>query len=268
MIVDQKIGIAARVNKTTSLEDRYTKQQVDFSLMTENYYIADPYRDIHIVVQQNDRWDNVVMNVQPRMVLPNKLDYSLNEKIVFEGGNEFRYFDMKTVKYTTDRMATIDYLPETYFVYLLADQNNISRPYYTEYDINGKRIIGSNQAIYDIYTESEYAWVHFTLKHPTPLANGNVYIMGGLSDWRFSDENKMYYMYERHTYETDLYLKQGYYNYCYAFLEDGRNTAEVMYFEGSHWETENEYTVYVYHREQGLYYDQLIGVSTISSKPK
>jgi hypothetical protein len=265
MVYDPKITVAAKVNKTSNLNDRYTKQQVDFSLITENYSIHDPYRDLHLVVRQNDRWDNVVTNIEPRRVLPNQLDYSLNEKIVFEGGNEFRYVDLKTVKYTTDKMATIDYLPDTYVVYLLADRNNMTREYYSESDINGKRIIESNQAIYNSSYEAEYAWVHFTLLQPKPLTSGNVYIMGELSGWQFSEENKMVYISNNRTYEVDLYLKQGYYNYCYAFLEDNKQVAEVLYFEGSHWETENLYTVFVYHREQGLFYDQLIGFTTISS---
>lgn len=264
-VYDPLVVVEGKVNKTTNLNDRYTSQQVDFKVITSNYSIHDPYRDLQVIVQQNDRWDNIVTNVQPRMVLPGQLDYSLNEKIVFEGGNEFRYFDLKTIKYTTDRMATIDYLPDNYVVYLLADRNNMTRPYYSESDINGKRIIESNEAMYSSSYESEYAWVHFTLLQPKPLTNGNVYIMGELTGWQFSEQNKMVYILGNHTYEADLYLKQGYYNYSYAYLEDNQTVAQVMYFEGSHWETENLYSIYIYHREQGLFYDQLIGYTLISS---
>ena len=35
--------------------------------------------------------------------------------------------------------------------------------------------------------------------------------------------------------------------------------------EGSHWDTENDYAIFVYHREEGTYYDQLISVQYLNS---
>jgi len=75
----------------------------------------------------------------------------------------------------------------------------------------------------------------------------------------------MTFNYFNKTYECELYLKQGYYNYMYVFLPDGRPAAETDQIEGNHWETENEYTVYVYHKQMGTYYDQLICVEKFSS---
>jgi len=36
--------------------------------------------------------------------------------------------------------------------------------------------------------------------------------------------------------------------------------------EGNHWETENDYSIYVYHRQRGTYYDQLIGIRRLNSR--
>jgi hypothetical protein len=264
MVVEQLVGIRAEVTKTTDLDMRYTGQQVEFKIIPNNYRIHDPYRDIHVVIRQNERWDNAVMNIRPRMVLGNEIDYSLIRELAFEAGNEFRYFDMKTVRYKTDQVQILNATPEAFEVYLYPDRVNSKRSYLTEDDINGRRLIASNQAR-DWFTESEYAWVNFVIPYSQPFLNGNVYVMGELSNWQFSNENRMEYDFDLKAYTATLYLKQGYYNYCYGFLEDGSTTAYVAPFEGSHWETENEYSIFVYHRDPGLFFDRLIAVAQVNS---
>ena len=75
----------------------------------------------------------------------------------------------------------------------------------------------------------------------------------------------MSYNYHKKAYEKKLYLKQGYYNYLYAFLEDGSEKADIRLLENSFYETVNDYTIYVYYNRPGTLYDQLIGMKTFSS---
>jgi hypothetical protein len=264
MVLDNKAIITGKVSKTTSLENRYTAQQVEFKVNAENLYVHNLYNDIQVVVRQNDRWDNVVQNISPRMVIGSTLEYTVMPEITFEAGNEFRYFDMKTVRYTTDRMQKLNRTNEAYEVYLYPDRARNTRDYISEEDINGKRLILSNQTEYD-YTRAEYVWVSFLLPWSKPFMTGNVYVFGELSNWQYTKQNRMTYDFDLRAYVATLYLKQGYYNYCYALLEDGTDVGTVAPIEGSHWETENEYTVYVYQREPGTFYDQLVGVAYFNS---
>jgi hypothetical protein len=78
----------------------------------------------------------------------------------------------------------------------------------------------------------------------------------------------MEYDYEDNYYYASLWLKQGYYNYAYVFLEDGQDAGDITLIEGNHWETNNEYIILVYFREPGTYYDQLIGVEYVSAHIK
>lgn len=264
MVMEQQVIITGQISKTTDLDLRYTSQQVDFKVNAENLYVHNLYTDIMVVVRQNQRWDNIVQNIKPRMVIGSELDYSVMPEITFEAGNEFRYFDMKTVRYTTDRMQKLNLTGEAYEVYLYPDRPRNTRGYVSEEDINGKRLIASNQTEYD-YSRGEYVWVSFLLPWAKPFMNGNVYVFGELSNWQFSKENRMTYDFDLRAYAATLYLKQGYYNYCYSFLEDGSEEATVAPIEGSYWQTENEYTIYVYHREPGLFYDKLVGVAYLNS---
>ena len=56
-----------------------------------------------------------------------------------------------------------------------------------------------------------------------------------------------------------LLLKQGWYNYEYVVIPSGA-AAEGFPFEGSHWETENDYLVLTYFRDPSARYDRLTGI--------
>ena len=70
----------------------------------------------------------------------------------------------------------------------------------------------------------------------------------------------MEYNEERGEYEAAILLKQGYYGY--QFRQEDGSTARTM---GDFYETENEYIVLVYYREQGSRYDRLVGYSRVHS---
>ena len=73
------------------------------------------------------------------------------------------------------------------------------------------------------------------------------------------------YDYENNIYSTSMFLKQGYYNYAYVFLEDDYDAGDMTLIEGNHWDTNNEYIVLVYYREPGSYIDQMIGIEYITA---
>jgi len=267
MITDQKVTINGEVVPPVKIEYRNYRQQLEFEIQTGKYYIQNPYRDLKVMVLQNWRWDNAVYNVQPRMVVGNRLDYNFIEDLVFDGGNEFRAFDIKSMRYQSERIALFDYDYLGSHVYLHIDERRTFKQFVREDDLNGKFYLEKEGAEYpDI--ESDYTYVHFTLPYTHPLVTGNLYIFGGLTEWNFTDEAMLKYDYENNIYETSLYLKQGYYNYAYVFLEDGTEAGDITLIEGNHWDTNNEYIILAYYREPGTYYDQLIGIEYVSAHIK
>ena len=99
MIVDQQVAIEGRVKQATVIEDRNYKQEVDFEVLAQNYTIVNPYRDMKVIIQQNGRWDNAVTDLKPKMVINGKLDFNYDAENVFDGGNEFRALNLKSLKY-------------------------------------------------------------------------------------------------------------------------------------------------------------------------
>jgi Domain of unknown function (DUF5103) len=265
MIFKNKIKIQSRVKPATIVSDRNYKQEIDFTINRAGYNINNPYGDLQIVITQNNRWDNARKNLKPLFVRDDELVYDYDDINVFNGGNEFRNFDTKSVRYITERVYKIR--KDTtggYRVELLNDENRAFKRYVTVRDINGKFLI-KNQDSQNSDNEADYCNVCFFIPYENPMNNGNLYVFGGFNAWQMNQENKMKYNYERLGYECNIYVKQGYYNYEYVFLPDKATEADETLTEGNHQETENDYTIYVYHRAMGTFYDQLIGVKKLNS---
>jgi hypothetical protein len=98
-----------------------------------------------------------------------------------------------------------------------------------------------------------------------PVEDGSIYVFGALTNWQYSNEYKMHYNKNLSQYEITLYLKQGYYNYEYVYLKDNETYCDESYIEGTHYETENEYAIYVYYKPIDSNYDHLVGMKRFRS---
>jgi hypothetical protein len=267
MVIEPLVDIQASAHQAVDLDLRSTGQEVDFTLSAANLRLTNPYTEIKVVITQNDRRDNAIRDLKPRMVRGSELDYTYDKENTFEGGNEFRWFDIKSVHYQSDRIARTSDKGVTYDTWLSGDSRRTFEQYLFEEDMNGKRYIKTDDGT-DSDTEAEYVNVHFFLSYSPVLIHGNVYVMGELTGWQLDGRSQMRYNFRDKGYELTLLLKQGYYNYCYAFLPDGKSKAETGFIEGSHFETENDYTIYVYHRAPGTLYDKLVGLKQLNSRGK
>ncbi len=267
MVADTKVNINANVRQATNLDDKNYKQEIIFTLQHGAYNILNPYANLKVVIQKNSRWDNVITTLKPSLVRNNEIVYDYEYGNVFQGDNEFRNFDIKSLKYISEHLQNIVKRNNQYYVFLKPDERRSYKRYFFESDINGKFTV-KNEEVRNSDTEAEYCHVHFSLLYPAPLVHGQLYIFGALTDWSFNDNSKMIYNYNTKTYERELYLKQGYYNYNYALVENGSDVADESYIEGTHSQTENDYTLYIYYKEPNENYDRLIGVKFINSLKK
>ncbi len=266
LVYDNKITIATTFRQPIGGEDQYNKQHIDFSIYNSGYDITNPYADLKVVITQNNRWDNAVTNIKPTFMGNNTLTYSLDDASTFNGGNEFRYFDIRSLRFLTERVKE-NYKDENLknHTVLYPEESRATKAYTFYNDINGSFLIKNTNAIGNPDLESDYVYVEFFLPYINPEPSGNFYIMGKLTDWRMNKLSKLSYNPKRFGYEAKLYLKQGYYNYIYVLSNDNNKSGDETIVEGSHWDTENNYNFFVYHRKIGTYYDQLIGYKKLNS---
>jgi len=268
MVVNNKVEIKPTVKEATNVTERFARQEVDFTVNHQNTPILNPYDNIKVVLMQNYRWDNAITGLVPRYINGTLLDYNYEEENVFDGSNEFRNFDIKSLISQTINIKRIQYneKDKLLHVYINDDENRSFKRYLSMPDLNGNYLIKKDESLTDSDIEAIYVKVHFSLKQYPALKEGNVYIFGKLTDWKFKEEFKMKYDTLNNVYEQEVLLKQGYYNYMYCVVKDGaKNKGDLTYYEGTYFETENDYTILVYYRNPVLYYDELIGIKIFNS---
>jgi hypothetical protein len=262
IITEDAAKIDINAHRPQMTKNNNTHQQVDFNVNFGSLKINDPYRDIYASVLQNGRWDNAKNNLSPDIYGSNELKYSsLSEKNIFPGGNEYRYFDIKSIRYQSEYVRRIDFAYPNYNVFLQPSESRLYKPYFYWKDFNGKYIIafqeGQNPEI-----DADYVYVYFTLSADQEISDAKVYVSGALNNWQFDKNNLMTYNPASKQYECTMLLKQGWYNYEYVVVP-GKKKNEVPsdFFEGSHYETENDYIVIIYYRNPRERYDRVIGTA-------
>lgn len=230
--------------------------------------VFSPNENIKITLLQNQRWDNAKTNIQPTFIRGNSLEYNDERQLVFEAGNEYRWADLRSFRFESDKILRKDVTKNPIDVFMKPEGSRLRERYLLWKDLNGWYDVSTTEMA-NPWWQTDYANVHFTYvpQGNQPFAGKSVYIMGEFTNNNISEENKMEYNAEKGIYEKTLLLKQGYYSYCYATKDNKPNTnCSFSYTEGNYWETENVYTLFVYYRAFGARYDELIGTIAVNSK--
>jgi hypothetical protein len=214
-------------------------------------------------VVKNNHWKNSITDLKPLFIKDNELIYNYEDKNLFPGGNEYRSFDIKSLKYQSANIQSMEPKYDTWHVRLKPDKPRNKTSYLSAQDLNGNYLIQNQEG-----SDAEYVQVYLTFPMETPLTEGDIYVNGAFSDFNCYDDYKMTYNPDRYAYELKMLVKQGYYNYEYVYVAKNSTDVDEGYFEGNSYETENNYVVYVYYRPFGSRYDQLIGVSIANSLRK
>ena len=256
---DEQAGVTGSVHRSSVVADRFTHQEVDFVVSSGPYIVRNPAMNLHAAIQQNGRWDNAILGLTYRSGFPGEYSFDYDDgRNTFPGGAEFRTFDTRTLRTNGDRIISITFDHRQNHAYVLEDEARPFGAYESRNTLNG----GSYYHNIDMQNpfSEDYVYTHFTLKSPFPFDQGDVYVFGQLTDWNILPEAKLHYNEQYKFWETDFPLKQGLHNYQYVHVPYGTHAIDPSYIEGNHYETHNDYTVYIYFREDGGTYDRLIGV--------
>ncbi|MBX2980245.1 MAG: DUF5103 domain-containing protein [Flavobacteriales bacterium] len=266
MVYEQRARIDARIQATRQVDLRDQAQQVDLSVQHGELPVQDPFAEIHIAMLQNMRWDELRTGFKPRFVRGTDLIYDFPEQGLFMGGNEYRNFDLKDLRFTTQRVARIEHGvgQGVYQAHLTAEPKRNIRVYFDQPDINGRFFV-RNDFFDGDPLGADYVNVHFTLPMPGPLADP-VYVYGAFSDWQCRKEYRMEWNAERKAYTLAALLKQGFYDFAYVTVPYGSTKPDLGAIDGDHFQTENDYLVLVYFSDRQQRCDRLVGVRFLNSR--
>lgn len=259
MVYEDLFSVGASIVPPSQTSDRRTDQQIDVVVNYSKVEVVNPASQIKVLIRQNQRWDNSKLITEPTFLneISNVIRYqNFDGSNSFKAGNEFRFIDLRFIRATGANIAWVTVEPDVIYAETKVDVPRKGEVYSQYLDLNGQYIVftndrpGGNPEV-----ESEY--ILTTFRFFAPEDSRSIYLLGTLTDWGKKPEAKMTWNSDMKVYETTLLLKQGWYDYQFA-RSDGQQF-DSMEFEGSFFETENEYEILVYFRALGSRYDQLVG---------
>ena len=211
-VVEKRVNITSDIRIATLARYRDYKQELDFTIDHGSYPIQDVYQDVTVMISQNRRWDNSINTLKPLIIRSTELIYNFEDKNLFDGDNEYRFFETRNLRYQSMNIDGIQIMAGKTHVYILPEEPRSFKRYLFWPDINGKRQINRENSPLS-NREADYMITHFNLKKEKPVPGGDIYVFGELSDWECKPDFKMNYVEVNGAYELSTTLKQGYYNY-------------------------------------------------------
>ena len=252
------VGISASRSRNTKNMDK--EQTVQFLVNHSRLQINNPSQEIHVAILQNENWKTAITKIQPQFYKPNQLVYNYIKKTNFWGGNEYLFFDNKNIRNASVSIARSE-RKEIVHNYLYPYINRGLKSYSYNPDINGQFVIRNIEAT-NPKTEADYAMMYFSLKTGKEIENKEVYVYGAFNNFNLTEENKMNFDPLTNQYNVNFLLKQGFYNYTFV-TKSAENLISESEIRGNFSQTENMYTVIVYHKAFGSLFDRVIGVGSI-----
>ncbi|MBP5516100.1 MAG: DUF5103 domain-containing protein [Bacteroidales bacterium] len=250
--ISKPSGAYGNINRDQEISIGITPRDGSFLPSQAEYY--------RIIVQQNRRED--LKRTMPFSGFSgNTMMYRWHAENVFPGGNSFRYFDLSNMWAAMYHVQRIEQWGGENFAFLQPEEDRSDKVYTQYSSLNGGMKINIRERR-EPQIEADYVWVNFSFPMERPFLNGNIYILGDITQWRLDDDSRMEWNAKYKAYTKRMLLKQGYYSYQLVFLPTGETEGLTATLEGDHFAMPNNYTVYVYLRQPGSRYDRLVGYGT------
>jgi hypothetical protein len=268
LVVQNAVAISAQILPPLNPQYSATHQKLQFTINSKSLSISSPFQQIHVVILQNNRWDNAIYMGNPSFYSGTRFEYNSDDIPVFPGGNQWRWIDLQSFRFQSDRIAKVDYQKNGDVLYAKPDRDRSGQPYYYVTDNNGAYYIQTTDLI-DPNWQGDYGRVRFTFVPPdnTPFEGKDLYLLGEFTGYKINEAARMSFNRTSGAYEGSALIKMGIYNYGYVTV-DSHDPASVPSFEfteGNHFETENNYDILVYYRTLGGRTDQLVGIYSLNT---
>jgi len=267
LVLDNKFPVAAQVQQPFGQQYFRTHHRLLVQVSTRGFELRYPQQQVRLFVLQNFRWDNALTNVQPTFLKQDLLEFVNENEMLFPAMKEWRWANLRSFRLLGDRISRQQNTDSNYVLIAREEAPRAGSSYFYFRDANGMYNFETTERINPLW-ESDFARVKFSFAPPggVPYRGKELYLFGEMTGYGKNRDAKLEFNEEKRTYETELILKQGYYDYCFALKIPGSERFETDQTEGNAWETENRYMVLVYYRELGGRYDQLLGFTMINSQ--
>lgn len=263
MIQENLANVGVAIKRSRDVRQVERMQSVDIVINSGSLQFNNPLQTVKTLIIQNNNLNTAIKNVPPQYTIGNDLIYKYTNETLFDGGNEYFYFENRDIRGANAAIQFIE-LHELYSNYLFTNVPRFNQPYTYNPDINGNFLITAIDADKPSI-EADYAWMHFSLLLDELPPNQSVHVYGNFNNYAIENTTKMTFNSKKGIYEVPIILKQGFYNFKYVIVNNETGTLNESAISGSYWQTENDYKVVVYYRDLGARYDRIIGIGQGSS---
>lgn len=264
IIYEDIANVRLQIKRGRNISTIESKQNLDFSITSKSLTFQNPLQNVKVLLLQNRQFNTGIKNIAPQYTIGNELVYRYDTETQFWGGNEFRFFDNKEIRNAANNVSKISSNGAIYNSFLFTDEARANFPYSFTLDANGNFVVRNLNATNN-KIEADYAWVYFSLSAPSFRLDKDIYVNGMFNNYALTPENKMEYNEKKNVYEKALLIKQGFTNYQYVVADAKGNLDPENSIDGNFFQTENEYEVIVYYRENTQRYDRVIGFVALNS---
>ena len=264
LVLDNKVSFGVNFAAPFNGSNANMYQKMPFTLNYNNLNVSDINQQLKVKVIPNNCFTES-KDVTPTFIRQKSIEYSNEADILFAGGNEWRYVDLRSFRLQSDRIQNVNATVTPSIVTLKTDADRSTKPFVYFNDLNGAQVIELLEPLSPFW-QGEYAQVNFSYMPANKRAinYGDVYIYGAFTNFKIDDAFKMSFNPNTGNYEYSQLLKQGFYNYRYVIVDDKKNiTTNVT--EGNFATTENNYTILAYFRSFSGRHDELIGLTNVNT---
>ena len=258
------VMVPFQIKRSRTLKNIEYKHDMEFSIKSNTLNFQNPLKNVKVMLLQNGQFNTTIKNILPQYTIGNELIYKYDTETQFWAGNEFLYFDNNNIRAAGNTISRIDSGSDIYKTYLYTNKAKANYPYSLMEDVNGNFVVRNINATNND-TEADYSWVYFSLSAPAFMQNKAIYIAGMFNNYNLTPDNKMDYNVEKGLFEKAILIKQGFTNYKYIVADDKGNIDNENAIDGNFYQTENDYSIIVYYRENNDRYDRVIGKGNANS---
>ena len=258
------VMVPFQIKRSRTLKNIEYKHDMEFSIKSNTLNFQNPLKNVKVMLLQNGEFNNAIKNIVPQYTIGNDLIYKYDTQTQFWAGNEFLYFDNNNIRAASNTISHVDSGSDIYKTYLYTNKAKANYPYSFMEDVNGNFVVRNINATNND-TEADYSWVYFSLSAPAFMQNKGIYIGGMFNNYSLTPDYKMDYNAKNGLYEKAILIKQGFTNYKYIVADDKGNIDNENAIDGNFYQTENDYSVIVYYRENNDRYDRVIGKGNANS---
>lgn len=263
IIYEDLASVPLQIKRTRNISEVAYKHNLDFAIKSAINFQS-PLQNVKVLLLQNGKFNNAIYNVKPMFTVGNDLIYKYDAETQFWAGNEYLNYDNKNIQIAVNTIGAVNTNGGLYNAFLFTNNPRANGIYTYFPDINGNFAVNNINAPNN-EINADYAWIYFSLSKPELPTNQAVYITGMFNNYVINDENKMDFNPKTKLYEKALLIKQGFTNYGYTLIKNAASIDNENAIDGNFFQTENNYLVLVYYRENNQRFDRVIGKGSASS---